>query len=173
MFPETELLMKLMNHLVIEKIEYATVNVWNENAPDPTKDEYIAEDPIPIPASMGSQQNSIQESKRFQEMKSAQYNQSIRSKSVQNSNLMTNREVNMHKPTVIRSENESRIQSSRNSNSEFCRLNDKSGNSTGKKMDGNCNIEVIGKIKINRPKAVLISLNEYGELWIPKSAIAN
>ena len=210
LFPETELLMKLMDHLVTEKIEYATANNWSDNNVGPSEDDYI-EDPIPIPVSkaqnpkliqsrMNSTQNrtqnqinspisktfngnsqalsgnhvkTIQQSNTIQSNKATQNINSNHTNSIHNSNSTGSFGVNINKSTKIPSENEFGIENQNKAKPDSSRSNSDFGNNVGKNSDGNGRIEVIGKIKINRPKAVLISLNEYGDFWIPKSAIAN
>ncbi len=167
LFPETDLLMKMMKHLVDERIEFATVNTWNENS-FPTTEEEETPDPIPIPAAPMLVKTNQTHQNVHNPPKSA-----IGQKTESNSSQMQSKP----NQTPMRAQNQANgtrnTQQAPSSQPMQSQTNQKSVQAQSQNNASNGKIEVIGTIKKNRPKAILINLNEYGDLWIPKSAIAN
>ncbi len=167
LFPETDLLMRMMKHLVDERIEFATINAWNENSP-PTNEEEYAVDPIPIPsAPIQHKENQVAARAQYQPKagtghKIENNTQQAQPKTNQSSVRVQNQSIAMNNGQNVLSSQPTQP-----------KTNQRSTQFSSQNTASNGKVEVIGTIKMSRPKAVLISLNEYGDLWVPKSAIGN
>ena len=180
LFPETDLLEKLMRHLVDEKIEFATASNYNATSPNSAEEEVVEFEqatqepkrPIHPPPITAPYQQAQQQSQYRQRNQTATPQIQSGNRQSGGNYIKQNQPVNQFSSQTLNSTDQNtryntRQPSQYNSNTTSNNTEKRTSGSTGAK------VEVKGTIKIARPKALLLNLNEYGELWIPKSAITS
>lgn len=144
-YPETELLKRLIEHIVNEKIEYSTI------IKEFKKDTKIEEQYIEQVDSNQIKDNQINKNHNYN-------NGDLKIQEKQNNKH--NKQNNIDKKQDIKPKSENLRKHQKNT--EYLNKENKEEYK-----------KIAGKIKINREKALLVVLDNNEEIWLPKSIIIN